>query len=187
MTIRAFVALIPPPPQLDRLEALGLDIGCGRPVPWEDLHVTLAFLGEHDRHVLEDVAAELDRIRAAPVPVGFDGIGVFGSRRPSSAHARCMPDPALSALAESVRRAAEAGGVALKRRKFLPHVTLARFTAEHPADEDLEDWAAANAGFAMAPAPVARFSLFRSTLTRNGPVYAEAMRFALEGGETSGC
>ena len=69
MTIRAFVALIPPPPQLDRLEALGLDIGCGRPVPWEDLHVTLAFLGEHDRHVLEDVAAELDRIRAAGVSI----------------------------------------------------------------------------------------------------------------------
>ncbi|MGG7565978.1 RNA 2',3'-cyclic phosphodiesterase [Rhodovulum sp. DZ06] len=177
MTIRAFVALPPPAALLGALEDLGHDLDCGRPVPEENLHVTLAFLGEHDRHVLEDVALELDRIRTPAPLIGFDGIGRFGSKRPTAAHALCTPNPELSALHDAVRRAAAAGGVALKRRKFIPHVTLARFPASHPADGDLERWSEEHAGFAAGPLPAPYFALYRSELTRGGPVYSEAMRF----------
>lgn len=177
MTIRAFVAIRPAPDQLDQLEDLGNDLDCGRPVRPENLHVTLAFLGEHDRHALEDAALELDAIRVPAPLIGFDGIGVFGGRRPRSAHAVCTPDPALSALAEAVRRAAEAGGLALERRKFRPHATVARFSDRDPADGDLERWAAEHAGFSVAPQRARGFALYRSELTRSGPVYTEAMRF----------
>lgn len=177
--IRAFVALRPSPAVCERIAELGEDLDCGRPVPFENVHVTLAFLGEHDRHVLEDAASEFDAIRAAPVRLGFEGVGIFGSRRPRSAHLHARPDPGLSALAESVRRACARAGIELERRKFRPHATVSRFPAGFEADEDLDRWLAVHAGAETASEDIDHFSLWRSELTRSGPVYTEAMRFAL--------
>jgi 2'-5' RNA ligase len=177
--IRAFVALRPPDAVCDRLEDLGADLVDGRPTPFENLHVTLAFLGAQDRHVLEDVASELDRIRLAPPTIAFQGVGMFGRRRPRSVHALAVPDPGLTALHDAVRRAAEAGGVPLKHRRFMPHATVARFTSQDPAEDDLPRWIAEHADFAAAPFVAPTFSLWRSELTSGGAIYTEAMRFAL--------
>jgi 2'-5' RNA ligase len=177
--IRAFVALRPPEAACDRLEDIGADLEDGRPVPHENLHVTLVFLGSHDRHALEDVASELDRIRMAPPLIAFRGVGVFGKRRVRSAHALITPDPRLSALADAVRRAAEAGGVAPERRKFLPHATIARFSTEAPAQDDLPRWIIEHAKFEIPAFAAPEFSLWRSDLTRGGAVYSEAMRCTL--------
>ena len=179
--IRAFVAIRPPDAVCDRLEDLGADLEDGRPVPFENLHVTLAFLGSQDRHVLEDVASELDRIRMAPPMLAFRGVGVFGRRRPRSAHALVAPDPGLTALHDAVRRAAEAGGVALERRRFMPHATVARFSAEAPAEDDLPRWIADHGDFEAPAFAAAEFSLWRSDLTRGGAVYSEAMRCTVTG------
>lgn len=185
--IRTFVALRPAPAQRHALEALGLDLDCGRATTEPDLHLTLAFLGDQDRHVLEDAAAELDRLRIPRPMISFSGVGVFDERRPRSAHALAHGDETLGRLAKAVRRAAEMAGIAPERRKFLPHVTVARFNASAPADpEDLADWTAAHAGFALDPAPAESFSIYRSDLTRAGPIYAEAMRFDFAGAPAEG-
>ncbi|MFT6774339.1 MAG: 2'-5' RNA ligase [Paracoccaceae bacterium] len=178
--IRAFVAIRPPEDASDLLEDLGGDLDTGTPVRLENLHLTLAFLGTHDRHVLEDVAAELDRIRLPAPTVACLGVGWFGRRRPRSAHALVTPDPALSALASAVLRAADAAGIAPERRKFLPHLTVARFSRDAPSDpDDLARWGAEHAAFQITPFAPRAFSLLRSDLTRSGPIYSEAQRYAL--------
>ncbi|MFT6061013.1 MAG: 2'-5' RNA ligase [Paracoccaceae bacterium] len=179
--IRAFVALRPDEAVCAWLEDLGADLDDGLPTPHENLHVTLAFLGSHDRHVLEDVASELDRIRIPAPVLAFRGVGMFGRKRPRSAHALVVPDPGLTALHDAVRRAAQAGGVPLERRRFMPHATVTRFSTEAPAEDDLSRWIAEHADFAAYGAPVAAFSLWRSDLTRAGAVYTEAMRFSPAG------
>ena len=65
--IRSFVAIRPPEDVCDALLELQADVPVGRPVAPENLHFTLLFLGEHPAPVVEDVAAELARIRAAPL------------------------------------------------------------------------------------------------------------------------
>ena len=108
--IRAFCAIRPPEAACDRLEDLALRLDEGRAVPWENLHLTLGFLGEAPAPEMEDVALELERVAAEAPEVAIEGVGVFGGRVPRSAHARVRPDARLSRLAAQVRRAARRGG-----------------------------------------------------------------------------
>lgn len=171
--IRSFVALRPPEAVRDRLEDLALDLPEGRPVAWENLHLTLAFLGERTAPALADAADELSRM-AAPAPeIGIAGLGVFGAARPRSAHAAVRPDPALSALRDAVRRAVRRGGIELPRERFVPHVTLVRFGPRTPAGEGLARWLARHAAFACAPFTAAEAVLMRSDLGPEGPTYTE--------------
>lgn len=177
--IRAFVAIRPPDAACDRLEDLGLALDEGRPTPWENLHLTLAFLGELPAPALEDVAVELAGIGAAAPEVTLEGVGVFGGARPRSAHARVRRDATLSALNAAVRRAARRGGAELAHERFVPHVTVARFGRSRPAGEGLVRWLSGEAGFAVAPFRAARFGLWRSEPTAGGPIYTELMEVAL--------
>ena len=178
--IRAFCAIRPPEAACDRLEDLALRLDEGRAVPWENLHLTLGFLGEAPAPEMEDVALELERVAAEAPEVAIEGVGVFGGRVPRSAHARVRPDARLSRLAAQVRRAARRGGRELPRERFVPHVTVARFTGRAPAGARLARWLEREKGFACAPFRAARFGLWRSELTASGPIYTEVMAVPLE-------
>ena len=177
--LRAFVAIRPPDAVCDALEALALRLDEGRPTRWENLHLTLAFLGEAPAGAMEDVALELEAIEAEAPEIVFEGVGVFGGREPRSAHARIRPDPALSALAKAVRRAARRGGMELPAERFTPHVTVARLGARDPAGEGLARWLEREKGFRADPFRPAAFGLWRSELRAGGPLYTEMMRLPL--------
>ena len=171
--IRSFVALRPPEAVRDRLEDLALDLPEGRPVDWENLHLTLAFLGDRTAPALADAADELARIDAPAPEIRIEGLGVFGAARPRSAHAAVRPDPALTALRDAVRRAVRRGGIELPHERFVPHVTLVRFGPRTPAGEGLARWLAKHAAFACAPFTAAEAVLMRSDLGPEGPTYTE--------------
>lgn len=177
--IRAFIALLPPDDLRDRLEDLALDLDEGRPTAWENLHLTLAFLGELRPELLEDVALELERIDEAAPEVDLRGLGVFGGARPRSAHAEVTPDPALSRLRDACRRACRAGGLELRHARFTPHITLVRFSARRPAGGKLPNWLSQNAGFAAAPFMAREAVLMRSDLGPEGPHYTALMEIPL--------
>lgn len=178
--IRAFVALPLPEPLADRLDDLAWDMGEGRPSDPETFHLTLAFLGEQRPEMLEDVAVELERLRAPSPPVTLRGLGVFGGGRPRSAHAEVVPDPALSGLRDAVRRACRRGGLDLPHARFTPHVTLVRFSARAPAGEGLARWLSRHAGFAAETFHPSAARLMRSDLGPEGPTHTELMAIPLD-------
>jgi len=124
------------------LEALRRNDGARalRLVRPEGLHVTLRFLGETPPEALprlrDGVAAEV--AACAPFTVRLDGLHVFPSpRRPRVLALGLFPPAPLEALAAAVERGVVAaalppdrGVVAAalppERRRFRPHVTLAR-------------------------------------------------------------
>lgn len=181
--IRAFVG-IPLPGEIIRpLTMAQAGMPLGRPVPPENMHITVAFLGEHPEPLIEDVHFALDRIRAPGFDLSLSGIGMFGNDRPRVLYAEVRSEPALSRLREKVLQAARGAGLRLDRERYSPHVTLARFNAGLKGEDaqEIRDFAARRMGLRAGPFRVGEFLLFRSSLGRNGPIYEELAAYQLDG------
>jgi 2'-5' RNA ligase len=124
--MRAFLALPIPENTVAALIAVQGRVPVGRPVPEDNLHLTLAFLGDVGEAVLEALD---DVLSATPLPtahVAFGGLGTFGDMERGLVFAEVLADPGLTALQAKVAQVARMAGAELPRRRFRPHVTLAR-------------------------------------------------------------
>jgi 2'-5' RNA ligase len=185
--IRAFVAIPVGEEAGEALVAQQAGLTVGRAVPAENLHLTLAFLGERPMPVVEDVHYALDAIRAPGFEIRFAGLGLLGERA-RVVHAVVQPDPRLKHLRNRVLEAVRGAGIAVARERFVPHVTLVRLgPGVLPEDmERLRGQVAARAGFAAGPFEINSFALFRSHLGRSGAVYEEMASYPLVGTGTGG-
>jgi len=135
--VRLFVALEIPAAVRDNLAAqvaelreLSAKVADKRPrwVRPENLHVTLKFIGEVAPTKLAGIRDALSAIRSdAPVEIKFRGLGFF----PNEQHPRVLwagldASANLPPLAGDIDGALETQGIALERRPFTPHLTLAR-------------------------------------------------------------
>lgn len=174
---RLFVALRPPAAIRQRLLALMQGVEGAR---WQDdaqLHITLRFIGEVDRHRAGDIAAALARIEGPPVSLALNGVGTFDRRgRVDTLWAGVTPHQEVAALHRKVDRACVAAGVAPDSRAYLPHITLARAgRGGMLADSFLSH----HAGLASPPFALEEFGLYESVLGREGAVYHLAERYLL--------
>ncbi|HRK25470.1 MAG TPA: RNA 2',3'-cyclic phosphodiesterase [Beijerinckiaceae bacterium] len=138
-----------------------------------DYHITLRFAGDIDRRRAEDFAAELADIRFQPMVIALTGLASFGGGKPHSVHVSVAPNPALIELSEAHERAARRAGLAAEKRKFVPHVTLARLRGASTLD--VADYLASRGGFPPLRFMVQRFVLFSAReQTGGGPYIIEA-------------
>lgn len=108
----------------------------GRLVPPENLHLTMAFLGQQPAELLPDFQDLLQQIEPAAIPLTFDKIGCFANQQIIWAGMQTVP-PALMALQGSLVKALEKHHHRFDHaRTFRPHVSLAR-KAVLPADNSL--------------------------------------------------
>ena len=129
--VRLFCALRVPAETLDDLVewqggAVARVAGV-RPVPRENLHVTLAFLGHRPARELEAI---VDALREAAAVVEPPRLSVRGYRETRSVGMLACDDEGgrATALAEDLHERLEALGVyERERRRWLPHVTVLRF------------------------------------------------------------
>jgi RNA 2',3'-cyclic 3'-phosphodiesterase len=187
--IRAFVGVPLPGAVADALEAAQAGIPAGRAVPFANFHVTIAFLGEQPRPVLEDVHDALDGVRVPRFSLRIEGLGVFGGPRPRVLFAEVAAEPGLSRLRRKVQRAVHEAGIGLPRERFHPHVTLARFGGDGLRGEDaaeMQAFVARRVGLRAGPFAVDRFILYRSHPGRAGPVYEALAAYPLEGAANAG-
>ncbi len=158
--MRAFVALPISDEVADGLERLQRRLGFGRPAPRDNLHLTLAFLDDQPEATLEALHYELSALQAQPFTVILAGLGVFGT----AVHVPAVENPALEAVQDKVVTACRRSGITLQRRRFRPHVTIARLgkgQSPPPLRADLSD-------FLLPPMQVTGLALYQSTLHPKG-------------------
>jgi RNA 2',3'-cyclic 3'-phosphodiesterase len=174
---RLFVAIRPPEDVRDLLLDAMDDSTDFRWQDEEQLHLTLRFVGEVERPVADDLAAELARIRAPPFELRVAGTGRFEQRSSGALWAGVEPRALVAALAAKVERACLAVGLDPERRAFHPHITLARWKGRrgHEVARFLER----TRGLSSDPFDVGDFILFESRPSRHGAHYHEAARFEL--------
>lgn len=173
--VRLFVALDLPAQVRERLRLLtGAKLPGARWVPPENMHLTLRFVGEVDHGRADDIDGALAGIAARGFDLTLEGVGAFESgRRVHALWAGVERNPALDHLRAKIESAVVRAGCEPERRKFSPHVTLARLDQPDPAK--FGAWLHANALFRLGPVPVEHFTLFSSRLGRDGAHYtAEA-------------
>lgn len=105
---------------LDAQDALRRQVHSANFTRPENLHLTLAFLGETPR--LREAARIAAGISAGPFPLTAGGTGRFGELW----WVGVLPNPALEALASELRNALRNDGFPVEDRPFQPHITLAR-------------------------------------------------------------
>ncbi len=92
----------------------------GNYVPVQNLHLTLAFIGE--TRDAEAVMNALSQVRIKPFRLSLSELGTFGD----ILWAGMKGNQGLSGAAKAVRDALDAAGISYDRKKFVPHITLIR-------------------------------------------------------------
>ncbi len=126
--VRVFYASVPPLPLRTALGELARDAARhahGRPVSANDIHLTLAFVGNIAVARMPALLAVGAGLRAQPIPAQLDVQGGF-LRAGVAWVAPSTPLPPLTDLALALRSALDAAGIAQEKRAFHPHLTLAR-------------------------------------------------------------
>lgn len=174
---RLFVAIRPP--ELIRSILLGAMGGISG-ARWQSeaqLHLTLRFIGEVDRHLAGDIHAALGGVHHGRFEIALSGIGAFDRHgRPEAVWAGVTPHEPLKTLHKKVDQALLRVGIQPEQRAYLPHITLARLNRESgPVRDMIED----RGGLSSPLFAVADFALFESDLTPDGAVYTELERYPL--------
>jgi 2'-5' RNA ligase len=178
---RAFVAIPMPEDAAARLAGLVRGLTVGRRVDEDNLHLTLAFLGDVTDEGLEELHDTLSAVRGAPVELRFEGLGVFGDDRPRAVWAAVAAEARLMELQKQVERAARKAGLSPEARRFVPHVTLARLKGRREDAGPLARFMSERGGGTVPPVRAVAFSLMSSRLRHEGAEYEELARYPLVG------
>lgn len=177
--MRLFVALSLPDDLRGRICDLNSGLPGARWVASESLHLTLRFIGEVDRHDADDIDAALSGLRCRRFSLSLAGLGDFGDeRRLRSVWVGVEPSSDLEHLQAKVEQALQRAGQPPEKRKFKPHVTLARFKS-HPGGR-LADYITEHALFRCPPFEVTDFKLYSSYLSGEGALYTPEAVYPLE-------
>jgi RNA 2',3'-cyclic 3'-phosphodiesterase len=176
--IRLFVALDLPWTLREQLSALAGGLPGARWVPAENYHLTLRFIGELPSWRAEEVDLALGTMRARGFELTFAGLGVFEKAgRASALWVGVERNPGLDHLRGKIETALQRSGLEAERRRFNPHVTLARVDGVPP--ERLASYVQAHNLFRAAPLPVEHFTLFSSRLGKEASVYTAEAEYEL--------
>lgn len=127
----------------------------------ENLHITLAFIGEYGNP--EDVLEAMERADFRPIEISLDGVGNFGKLFWTG----LADNPQLAGYVKRLRRSLSERGIPFDRKRFSPHITLIRKYSYGGGKE------------IPVPDPpkgsmtAVRVSLMRSDRGKNGMIYTE--------------
>lgn len=176
--IRLFVALALPAALKAQLALLSGGIPGAKWVPQENYHLTLRFIGEVESWRAQEVDHALAAIRARPFELSLRGVGTFEKGgRISALWVGVEKTESLAFLQSKVETALQRIGLEPERRRFAPHVTLAR--TDRAAPEKLVTWVQAYNLFRAPPVLVESFTLYSSRLGKEQAVYVPEVEYEL--------
>lgn len=175
--MRLFVGIDPPRPIKDLLLAAMGGISGARWQREDQLHLTLRFIGEVDRHTAADVAAALSGVHHPEVTMALTGADVFGKQgRPDTLWVGVTPEEPVKALHNKVDQCLARVGLEPEKRQYKPHITIARLGARIGS---LKGFLENAGGVTSPPFTVADFCLYESRLTQEGASYTILERYPL--------
>jgi 2'-5' RNA ligase len=164
---RLFIAIdTPPAVAAGLLHTLPVHRGV-RPVPPGQLHLTLRFLGDQDEDCAARIGKALEAMQAPPLTMQVQGVGRFRGGQGAVLWAGLAHDDHLTALFDDIEAALADVGIARERRRFHPHLTVARCRPGLP-EAVLRDWRAAQHDLTLPAWTADRFVLFESFLSPEG-------------------
>jgi 2'-5' RNA ligase len=167
---RLFVAIRPPDGVRDELLGASGGIDGARWQDDEQLHLTLAFVGDADATRTDELVEALTEVESPAFAVEVAGVGHFESKgRPTALWARVPLDEPLAQLQRRVERACRRAGFDPERRGYRPHVTLARLPR---SAGPIGPWLAQHGTLRAGPWRVGGFTLYESHLRAEGAVYS---------------
>ncbi len=177
--MRLFAALPIADPIAQILRGVQHGVPGARWRPVENFHITLCFYGEvADPLIIAELEDELSRISAPALCLQLGQGGVFGNREPRALWMGIADNPALGALAEDTRRAAQRLGLKMEHKRYIPHITLAycRGTTDTDAARYLERLS----GLRAPDFEVNHFALYRSHLGTDPARYTQQVQYPLQ-------
>lgn len=162
--LRLFFAIHPDEAARDQLAENAWHLGegsHGRPVPRENLHMTLLFLGEQPADQLTAIYEAAARVRCHSFDVVCDKLRYMDEQHLIWTGVS-TPPPDLGRLRMALIAELDRAEVTFDRKRFKPHVTLVRRAIGAPANP---------LDFVACRWPVQSFSLLVSTPGPLGPRY----------------
>lgn len=175
---RLFVALGLPPELRDEVARLAGGIPGAKWLPPENYHLTLRFIGEIENWRAQEVDDALAAIRGNAFDLSLAGLGTF--EKAGRIHALWVGaarNEALAHLQNKVETALQRIGLAPERKRFSPHVTVARTDRAPP--EKVIAFVQAHNLFRATPMRVEHFTLFSSRLGKEASVYTPEVEYDL--------
>jgi RNA 2',3'-cyclic 3'-phosphodiesterase len=165
---RLFTALEIPAPIAFSLSLLRGGLPGARWVEPDNYHITLRFIGDIDHRTADEIARALTRLRRAGFDLSLESLDALGAK-PQAVVACVKNSPALKELQAAQERIVQMIGLEPERRRFRPHVTLARLKGANAPD--IAAYLALRGSFRTPPFPVGRFVLLSSRASRGGGPY----------------
>lgn len=176
--MRLFVALDLPSSLRTRLSWMSGGLQGARWVPPENYHVTLRFIGEVPAWRAEEIDLALAGLRATGFELQLSGVGTFEKGgKVMALWAGVDRNPALEHLQSKVETALQRAGLDSERRRFNPHITLAR--VESVPSHKVAEWVQGRNLFRSETVPVDHFTLFRSRLGKEQAIYDAEVEYPL--------
>lgn len=176
--LRLFVALDLPTEMRAEVAALAGGIPGARWVPPENYHLTLRFIGEIENWRAQEVDDALAAIRGNAFDLSLAGLGTFEKAgRIHSLWVGAERNEVLTHLQNKVETALQRTGLAPERKRFSPHVTIAR--TERAPPEKVIGFVQAHNLFRATPVRVEHFTLFSSRLGKEASVYTPEVDYGL--------
>ena len=177
---RLFIALPVPEDISETLATLQSGVPDARWVPLENLHVTLCFAGEVQGGTMRDLEEELSDIAGPRFAVAIAGVEQFSTgKQPRALVALVERSDRLEWLQQKVSTVARNCGIEVERRKFRPHVTLARFPNGAETGHHIAQFMASFSTFRAGPWIADHFALYSSRQGGGGRVYTEEAAYDL--------
>jgi 2'-5' RNA ligase len=180
--MRLFTALDLPEDVLERVSQLQERLRPTAKINWSataNLHVTTKFIGEWPEERLSELQAALAAVPSRKaIEVHVHDLGFFPNAK-SPRNFWCGIDaPGLAELAADTDAATSALGIDSEKRKYSPHLTLARIK-ERPDLSRLHHAIEREATFHFGSFAARSFYLYRSQLKPTGSVYTKLAEFPL--------
>ena len=174
---RLFVAIEIPEIVADVLSTIQYGVDGARWRAADSFHLTLAFIGETDRHGLTNAIEALSEIDAPAFELRLKGVDFFGDQQPRALWAGVEASPALNHLQSKAEQALRRTGFNIEKRKFKPHVTLAYL--RNVTQDTAAQFSVEHGLFSCGPFPVNEFHLYSSQLGNSASVYEIEASYAL--------